>query len=102
MKPNILFIIVDGLRSDKCHGQNKTSITPNLDSLISNGVLFRNAISSSDGTRTCVGSILTAEYPFQSGLTTFRNHQKSKKFRRILVHKCLKNWWRRLQIRMCP
>ena len=36
MKPNILFIIVDGLRSDKCHGQNKTSLTPNLDSLISN------------------------------------------------------------------
>ena len=73
-------IVVDGLRSDKCHGQNKTSLTPNLDSLISNGVLFRNTISSSDGTRTCVGSIVTAQYPFQSGLNTFHNHKKSTKF----------------------
>ena len=80
MNSNILFIVVDGLRSDKCNGKNKSSLTPNLDSLISNGVFFSNAISSSDGTRTCVGSILTAQHPFQSGLTTFRNHQKSKKF----------------------
>lgn len=80
MKPNVLIIIIDGFRNDKCHGKNKTSVTPNLDSLISNGVYFNQAISSSDGTRTCVGSILTAQYPFSSGLTTFHNHNKSTKF----------------------
>ena len=80
MKPNILLIIIDGFRNDKCYGKNKTSITPNLDLLISNGVYFNQAISSSDGTRTCVGSILTAQYPFNSGLTTFYNHNKSTKF----------------------
>ena len=80
LKPNILIIIIDGFRADKCHGPNKTSITPNLDSLISNGVYFNQAVSSSDGTRTCVGSIFTADYPFKSGLNTFYNHKKSTRY----------------------
>jgi arylsulfatase A-like enzyme len=77
LKPNILFILIDGLRSDKFYGKNKTSLSPNIDSLISNGVYFDHVISSSDATRTCVGSILTADYPFRTGLNTFFNHQKS-------------------------
>ena len=80
MKPNILIIIIDGFRGDKCYGQNKTSLTPNLDSLISDGVYFNQTISSSDGTRTCVGSILTADYPFRTGLNTFYNHKKSTRY----------------------
>ena len=80
MNPNILFIVVDGLRNDKVYGVNKTSITPNLDSLLSEGTFFSHAISSSDGTRTCVGSMLTAQYPFQSGVNTFHNHKKTTKF----------------------
>jgi len=77
LKPNILFILIDGFRSDKFYGKNKTSLSPNIDSLISNGVYFDHVISSSDATRTCVGSILTADYPFRTGLNTFFNHQKS-------------------------
>ena len=80
LKSNILILVVDGFRNDKCFGKDKTSFTPNLDSLISNGVYFEQAISSSDGTRTCVGSFLTAQYPFHSGLTTFSNHKKSTIF----------------------
>ncbi|WP_428324950.1 sulfatase family protein [Nitrosopumilus sp.] len=80
MKPNILLLIIDGLRSDKCFGSSKTSKTPNIDFLIQNGTYFSQAISSSDGTRTCVGSILTGQYPFTSGLTTFHNHHKSTVF----------------------
>jgi arylsulfatase A-like enzyme len=87
MKPNILFIIIDGLRNDKCHGPDKTSFTPNLDLLISDGTYFNNTISSSDGTRTCVGSIFTAQYPFQSGLTTFDNHKKTTRFFDFLKNK---------------
>jgi len=79
-EPNILLLVIDGFRADKIHGDTKTSVTPNIDSLIKNGALFSQAISVSDGTRTCVGSIFTAEYPFQSGLTTFHNHVKSTKF----------------------
>jgi len=50
LKPNILFILIDALRDDRCHGKNKTSKTPNLDYLIKNGTLFSNAFSCSDGT----------------------------------------------------
>lgn len=84
MKPNILFIIVDGLRHDKCYGQQKTSLTPNLDSLISSGTYFTQAISSSDGTRTCIGSIFTGQYPSKSGINTFYNHDKITKFFDVL------------------
>ena len=42
MPTNILFILVDGLRADQCFGVDKTSYTPFLDSLISNGVYFKN------------------------------------------------------------
>ena len=34
IKPNILFLLVDSFRTDKCFGRKKTSITPNLDLLI--------------------------------------------------------------------
>ena len=37
MNSNILFIVVDGLRNDKVYGVNKTSLTPNLDLLLSKG-----------------------------------------------------------------
>ena len=40
MPPNILFILVDGLRADQCFGTDKESYTPFLDSLINEGVLF--------------------------------------------------------------
>ena len=32
--PNIIFLLVDGLRADQCFGKDKTSVTPNIDSLI--------------------------------------------------------------------
>ncbi|EIJ66141.1 hypothetical protein BD31_I2198, partial [Candidatus Nitrosopumilus salaria BD31] len=43
MKPNILFLVIDSMRSDKCYGKNKTSITPNIDSLIKQGIYFSQA-----------------------------------------------------------
>ena len=66
MKPNILFILIDGLRSDRCYGKHKTSITPNIDSLITNGVYFEQAICSAPVTSPSMSSILTGLYPFES------------------------------------
>lgn len=40
MKPNILFIIIDSLRADKCYETAKTSKTPNIDDLIRNRTYF--------------------------------------------------------------
>ncbi len=67
-KPNILLIIIDSLRYDKCHGNQKTSLTPNIDILIKNGVSFEQAISPAAATSLAVTSILTGLYPFNAGV----------------------------------
>lgn len=71
MKHNILFITIDSLRADKVYGQNKSSLTPNMDSLINNGIYFTQAISTSDATGLGLGSVFTATYPFKTGITHF-------------------------------
>ena len=67
MKPNILFLIVDSLRSDKFYGFSKTSQTPTLDNLLQNGIYFEQTISSAASTILAVGSLLTGLYPFRNG-----------------------------------
>ena len=42
MQPNILFILIDGLRADQCFGVDKTADTTFLDSLITSGAYFKN------------------------------------------------------------
>ena len=68
MPPNILFILVDGLRADQCFGIDKTSHTPLLDSLISSGVYFKNTFSSADGTMISLNCILNSKPQFQTGI----------------------------------
>ena len=65
-KPNILFIIVDSLRQDKCLGSKKNSFTPNLDKLIENGIFFEQAISPAPITVPSVSSIFTGLYPYET------------------------------------
>ena len=65
MKPNILFIVIDSLRADKCYGDKKTSVTPNIDSLIKNGTYFSQNITSAPATIPSMYSILTSLYPFE-------------------------------------
>ena len=79
MKPNILFIGIDSCRADKLFGKKKSSYTPNIDKLIEHGVYFENNIGVADGSYTCMGSIFTSLYPFQSGLTTVKSYSKSTK-----------------------
>ena len=62
LKPNILFLLIDGLRADKCHGDKKTSVTPCIDSLIENGVYFNQAISSAPVTWSAISSLFTGLY----------------------------------------
>ena len=65
MKPNILYIVIDGLQSDKFHGSNKTSVTPYLDNLVKNGTYFEQCISSAPCTVPSVASTLTSLHPFE-------------------------------------
>ena len=56
-QPNILFLLIDSLRADKCSGQNRKCKTPNLDNLIESGTYFSQAISPSDATLISLRSI---------------------------------------------
>ena len=69
MKPNVLFIVIDSLRSDRFFGKNRSCKTPNIDSLVNKGVYFKNTISSSDVTGICLGNIFSGMYSFKTGLT---------------------------------
>ena len=77
MLPNIFLITIDSLRADKTFGQNKSSVTPNIDFLINKGAYFEQAISSIDGTVTSLGCIFTAKYPFKTNITWSKNHNKA-------------------------
>ncbi|RNJ80275.1 MAG: hypothetical protein D9C04_01950 [Nitrosopumilus sp. B06] len=69
VKPNILFILVDSLRSDGCYGERRTSKTPNFDRLVNNGAFFTTSISPAASTAVSLGSIFTGLFPFKTGMS---------------------------------
>ena len=62
MKPNIIFFLIDGLRADQVYGNNRTCATPNIDSLIQNGMYFEQAVSSVDGTIVSLNTIFNSNF----------------------------------------
>ena len=97
IKPNILFLLIDSFRADKCYGKEKTSVTPNLDSLIEKGTYFTQAISSAPVTIPAISSIMTGRYPFKaiisggnrfklnSNIPTFISHLKTSDYYTIAI-----------------
>ncbi|MDP8218147.1 MAG: sulfatase-like hydrolase/transferase [Candidatus Theseobacter exili] len=63
-RPNVLFIIVDTLRSDHlgCYGYDKIK-TPNIDSLAEKGILFKDTLSQVPLTFPSHCSLFTSTYP---------------------------------------
>ena len=72
MKPNIVLLLIDSLRTDKFFGPQKTSFTPNLDKMTKNGTYFEQAISSSDATLLSWASMFTGNYAFRTGIKSDR------------------------------
>ena len=68
MQPNILFILIDGLRADQCFGVDKTAATTFLDSLITSGTYFKNTFSSADGTIISLNCMLNSKFQFETGI----------------------------------
>ena len=62
MRPNIIFFLIDGLRADQCFGKDKTSSTPNIDSLRKKGTYFTNAFTSVDGTIVSLNTIFNSHF----------------------------------------
>ena len=75
LKPNILFFVIDSFRADKCFGDSKTSITPNLDNLQKNGISFTQTISTVATTIPSLGSIFTSKFPNNVGLSVEKFEQ---------------------------
>ena len=72
MRPNIFLLTIDSLRFDKTFGESKSSVTPNLDSLIRKSTCFTQAICTADQTGLSLGSLFTSLYPFKSGISYFK------------------------------
>lgn len=68
-QPNIVLIIVDALRADHlgCYGFSQ-DISPEIDRIAREGVLFENIFTQCSWTRPSVGSMLTSRYPRSLGL----------------------------------
>lgn len=71
MKPNILFISIDGLRADRCFGSNHYAHTPNIDNLKENSVCFTQMYGTSTITGTSLGCTFSSQLPFNTGTTLF-------------------------------
>ena len=78
MKQNIIFITLDSCRSDKFYGENKTSVTPNIDKLIKKGVYFKQTISSADSTLLAITSLFTGKHSFKTGIRSGRFNKLKK------------------------
>ena len=62
-KPNILFIMADQFRADALHCNGGPGLTPNLDALASEGVLFTNCYTAAPLCVPARISLFTGKYP---------------------------------------
>ncbi|HOV31981.1 MAG TPA: sulfatase [Candidatus Hydrogenedens sp.] len=88
LSPNILFLTVDTLRADhlSCYGY-QLPLTPNIDRLAQQGIVFENCITEVPLTCPSFSSMLTSQFPRTIGVT--RNGLKISK-KRITVPEILK------------
>ncbi len=84
MKPNILILSIDSLRFDKIFGNNKSAVTPNIDKIIKNGIVFSQAISSADATGLGIGSMFHAKFSFRTGSTQYKIDSDTLEYLHIL------------------
>ena len=75
---NIILIGITALRADhlSSFGYYRNT-TPNIDSIASNGYIFKNAVSSSSWTLPSFMSILTSTYPSEHGIKNTRVRDKN-------------------------
>ena len=71
---NVVFVLIDTLRSDRLSGYGyERPTSPVMDSLAANGVRFARAQSQSSWTKCSMASLWTGLFPLHSGVTRF-NH----------------------------
>ena len=70
-RPDLLLVTIDTVRADRvgCYGYD-AAITPRIDALAAEGVLFENVATPAPLTVPAHASMLTGAYPFQLGVRT--------------------------------
>ena len=68
-RPNIVVFTVDDMdiTSVNCYGNPMPGLTPNIDRLASQSIIFRNAHVSSAISMPCRQSMMTGLYPHRNG-----------------------------------
>jgi arylsulfatase A-like enzyme len=83
-KPNLLFIFPDQFRVQSMGFMNEDPvITPNLDKLAAQGMVFTNAVSNRPLCSPYRAMLMTGKYPFSNGVQTNVN-TSSRKFGNFL------------------
>ena len=69
---NVILISVDTLRADRlnCYGYRQRRVSPNIDALAADGILFDNHIAASPWTTPAHLSMFTSLHPTSHGITT--------------------------------
>jgi len=83
-KPNIFYLLIDSFRADKFYGKDKTSITPNLDSLIKQGAYFSQTVNASPASIPAISSVLTGKWPFKAIVKRGKRHQLNRKYQNFV------------------
>ncbi|MEM7482402.1 MAG: sulfatase [Acidobacteriota bacterium] len=67
--PGVVLILIDTLRADHLGGYgSRRELTPHLDRLAEEGIVFENAIAPSAWTRSSVAAMFTSRYPSSIGV----------------------------------
>jgi len=77
-RPNVIFILVDTLRADRlgCYG-HRGRLSPMMDELAQEGVLFEQAIATSPWTLPSVASFFCGYYPTVHKVTSYQQALES-------------------------
>jgi arylsulfatase A-like enzyme/Tfp pilus assembly protein PilF len=83
-RPNVLIITVDTLRADRvgCYGY-AGGLTPNVDALAKDGVVFERAVAQVPLTWPSHAAIFTGTYPFHNGVQDFTGQPLGDRFRTL-------------------
>ena len=75
-RPNVIVLLVDTLRTDYLGSYGfPGEISPNLDRLASESVVFENCYANAPWTPPSVGTLFTSLYPQVHGLNRFADHK---------------------------
>lgn len=85
-KPNVIFILVDTLRADRLGAYgNKHELTPTMDAIAKEGVLFERAFAPAPWTLPSVASMITCYFPRVHKCLSYREVEDMNQGRKAKV-----------------